>query len=326
MHAQAIFIWLRRRSRQKAAFDFIVCTVLLLCCFVLLGITGGFGYLIAAVLQFIFGSVVQEIWRADLPYFPILNWAFALVLLLVMFMAQIRKERELMGEFMELRYVAGRDSFFPWVVKMSVYTAGEVFGKIAVDVVLIGPRLSFFTYSMFRRATRLCTLDYWRCAQILEALLRRGKRMSFAELEEIVPDADRFHVFDQLRDIEGVVFLLGEPAGISLVQDLRTELRTLRASASSSAPPLQAHPRPKAEFRPPKEPPKVALPTELGQCYLLLGITAKASSDQIRDAYRRKIKECHPDLFMRFGQDWQRMAEDRSKQINHAYDMIRSRR
>ncbi|MBA4150392.1 MAG: J domain-containing protein [Verrucomicrobia bacterium] len=314
MYAESIKRWLKRKSRAEAAFDVVVASFLVVCCVAVIGLTWGFGYLIGTLLQLMIGS-----WSGH-SYRSLFSAVFASLFLWLIFVAHFRRERELIGEFPDLQYIAGRDSFFPWAVRMSVYTAGEVFGKMMADIMLIGPRLVFFTCSLFGRAVRLWRLDYLRCAQILEALVRRGKRISFADLEQIVPDANRFHVFEQLRDIDGVVFLLSEPAGVSLVQDLRAELRGLPVSPLPPPPPSQP------EFHPPIEPPPMELPTELGECFYLLGISGKASSEEIRDAYRRKIKECHPDRFMRLGKDWQKLAEDRSKQINRAYEMISANR
>lgn len=288
-----------------------------------MGLTWGFGYLIGIVLQMIVSSASENLWQSTIGSSPLFSAIFGSIFLWLIFVVHARREQELTGETPDLQYIAGRDSFFPWAVKMSVYTTGEVFTHVLSDIMLIGPRLVYFTISLCGRAVRLCRLDYTRCAQILEALVRKGRRLSFAELEQIVPDANRFHVFEQLRDIEGVVFLLSEPAGISLVQDLRAELRVLPALPTAATPPPPLPPRPQQpEFRAPAGPPPVELPTNVAECFKLLGISENATPEQVRDAYRRKIKECHPDRFMRLGRDWQKLAEDRSKQINLAYEII----
>ncbi|MFN7141641.1 MAG: J domain-containing protein [Limisphaerales bacterium] len=325
MDSASIAAWLKKKSRIEAVLDIVVGLFLIVCSGVILALTWAAGFVITLLLQLSVLGLIDDSGR----YNAAINYIGATVFLVVIFLAHFRRERELLGTFPELQYIAGRASFFPRAVAMSVYTAGEVFSKIIADFLLIGPRLLGFTGSLFWRALRLCRLDYWRCAQILEALLRKGRRISFVELEQVVPDANRFHVFDQLKDIDGVVFLLSEPAGVSLVQDLRTELRNVPLNAFPSArsnPIPEASSIPRFEFHPPNAPPKIELPTDLEECLRLLGISAGASSEEVRDAYRRKIKECHPDRFLRFGKDWQRLAEDRSKQINRAYEIVLNQR
>ena len=51
--------------------------------------------------------------------------------------------------------------------------------------------------------------------------------------------------------------------------------------------------------------------------YKVLGITQGASQDEIKRAYRRKAKECHPDLHPD-----DPTAERRMNEVNEAYDML----
>lgn len=51
--------------------------------------------------------------------------------------------------------------------------------------------------------------------------------------------------------------------------------------------------------------------------YEILGVDAKASSDDIRKAYRKLAKECHPDLH-----PGDTKAENRFKEISGAYDLL----
>ena len=51
--------------------------------------------------------------------------------------------------------------------------------------------------------------------------------------------------------------------------------------------------------------------------YALLGVTARASQEEIRSAYRKKAKEFHPDVCNRFD------AEEMFKLINKAYATLK---
>ena len=58
----------------------------------------------------------------------------------------------------------------------------------------------------------------------------------------------------------------------------------------------------------------------------VLGVSATASLDEIRLAYRRLIGEYHPDRTGHLGETSRALAEERSKAINAAYDEARSAR
>jgi len=56
----------------------------------------------------------------------------------------------------------------------------------------------------------------------------------------------------------------------------------------------------------------------------VLGITADASPEQIKAAYREKCKQYHPDLVANLGPKLQRLAEDELKRINAAYETLKA--
>jgi DnaJ-domain-containing protein 1 len=52
----------------------------------------------------------------------------------------------------------------------------------------------------------------------------------------------------------------------------------------------------------------------------ILGVSADASIDAIRRAYRQRIAEYHPDKVAGLGAELRELAERKSKEINLAYD------
>ncbi|MBP1474613.1 J domain-containing protein [Frateuria sp. MAH-13] len=52
----------------------------------------------------------------------------------------------------------------------------------------------------------------------------------------------------------------------------------------------------------------------------ILGVPESASREEIEQGYRRRIGQYHPDKVARLGEDIQRLAEKRAKEINAAYD------
>lgn len=57
--------------------------------------------------------------------------------------------------------------------------------------------------------------------------------------------------------------------------------------------------------------------------YLLLGIAPDADTDQVRSAYRQKVKECHPDQFQ--DPQEQKVAQEKLIALNLAYESALSR-
>jgi len=68
--------------------------------------------------------------------------------------------------------------------------------------------------------------------------------------------------------------------------------------------------------------------SRLDDAYILLGVTPDASEDDIRSAYRKLIRENHPDRLASKGlpQSMLAVAEDRVKEINAAFSLIKQTR
>jgi DnaJ-class molecular chaperone len=55
--------------------------------------------------------------------------------------------------------------------------------------------------------------------------------------------------------------------------------------------------------------------------YQILGISQKATPEQIKQTYRTLVKSCHPDLFVSGSQE-QARAGERLREINAAYAVL----
>jgi DnaJ-class molecular chaperone len=58
--------------------------------------------------------------------------------------------------------------------------------------------------------------------------------------------------------------------------------------------------------------------------YEVLDVDSKASSAQIRTAYQRLVQQYHPDRTAQLAPELQQLAEQRTKEINAAYQTLRS--
>jgi DnaJ-domain-containing protein 1 len=69
-------------------------------------------------------------------------------------------------------------------------------------------------------------------------------------------------------------------------------------------------------------------PSPMFDPYELLGISRDCSADEIREAYRRRCRENHPDRLQALGlpRDYVDLATQRMAEINAAYDRVRQAR
>jgi DnaJ-domain-containing protein 1 len=56
--------------------------------------------------------------------------------------------------------------------------------------------------------------------------------------------------------------------------------------------------------------------------YEILGISHDASAEEVKNAYRRKMAKYHPDKVDHLGDDFKKIAEEKAKAIQEAYERI----
>lgn len=96
--------------------------------------------------------------------------------------------------------------------------------KIVGDVLFCGPRVAVWSFSQIGRAFRLLPLDVTGCSAVLTILYHAGHRMSYHDITESIDGLNCVRVFNQLRLLNGVLFLESEPSGLTLGTDLKEEL------------------------------------------------------------------------------------------------------
>jgi|GEM_PF-3029209 len=79
----------------------------------------------------------------------------------------------------------------------------------------------------------------------------------------------------------------------------------------------------RATKRNPKNAKKPVVATPADQCpYQILEVSENADLNEIKKAYRQKVKGYHPDKVAGLGIELQRVAEAMTKKINHAYEIL----
>jgi len=178
----------------------------------------------------------------------------------------------------------------------------------------MGPRLILEGSQGIARAQHLARIDAAACAEVLAYLATKMTPTSCEELQRAFPSLVWDEIVLQLRVIEGVI-LFRSVKSVSLLAPLRLELRQLLAHL-----PNAGIPREEPEAVPVEEPQQLT-PHEI------LGVSALASTAEIKTAYRNRVKECHPDRFPNIDAESRELAEEWTKAINAAYaELLGARR
>jgi DnaJ-domain-containing protein 1 len=57
----------------------------------------------------------------------------------------------------------------------------------------------------------------------------------------------------------------------------------------------------------------------------VLGVSQRSCLDEVKAAYRTKIKQCHPDRVMGLGEEFQQLADRKTREVNEAFNEARQR-
>lgn len=181
-------------------------------------------------------------------------------------------------------------------------------GWLMREYIGIGPRLVLEGWPHALRVRRFSQMDVETSAKVLTFLAGKAIPTFCREVLGRFPQADWTKLTDDLSLLSGVIFFRPDGLRVSLTTPLRLELRRLLAHQK-----IEDVPEPEAL---PVEEPHKLTPAEI------LGVLPTASLAQIKTAYRNRIKECHPDRFAAMDEHSRSLAEEWTKSLNAAYELL----
>jgi hypothetical protein len=188
------------------------------------------------------------------------------------------------------------------------------------DLYSIGPRLLLEGLHQVRCCAQLGELNVAACARALTYLARKNGAVTRDELMEHCAQVTWERLREQLLLLDGVLFLGEEGSRVTLMEPFRLLLRSMlpQQPAGKRQEPARPRPEPAPEAVPVNEPEKLG-------AYEILGLSPSASFVEIRAAYRKRVKACHPDLFAGTNEEARALAERWTKALNAAYATLNPR-
>ena len=184
---------------------------------------------------------------------------------------------------------------------------------IIKDICAVGPRLILEGLRQVRCCGQLGELNVAACARALAYLAGQNAAVPWQDLMEHCPQLPWPRLQEQLSLLDGVLFLGDDAARVTLMDPFRLRLRWMLGQE-----PARPRPQPAPKAVPVNEP-------ETLSAYDILGLSPSASAIEIKTAYRKRVKECHPDLFAGMDQQAQALAERWTKALNAAYATLNPR-
>jgi DnaJ-domain-containing protein 1 len=192
---------------------------------------------------------------------------------------------------------------------------------IIKDICSFGPRLLVEGLRQVRRCGELGELNVAACARALAYLAGQNAAVDWEELMRHCAQLSSARLREQLSLLHEVLFLGENASRVLLMEPFRLRLRSmLEREQRTGRRPEPARPTPEA-------PPRVVQVTdpEKLSAYELLGLSPSASMMEIKMAYRKRVKACHPDHFAGMDERAKAMAQRWTTALNGAYASLNPR-
>lgn len=285
--SEAIAHWLEQKRRTDRAYAAVIS---------ILALGGGaavfllMSLLIYAVLFIVGGAFVHSV-----PFLALIALGLTTAIF-VRSMKTRQDDRQL-----------GLDPMGRWILK---------------DIFSAGPRLILEGLRQVRCCGQLGELNVAACARALAYMAAQNAAVTWQDLARHCPQLPWPRLSEQLSLLDGVLFLGEDAARVTLMDPFRLRLRWMlpqEQRAEKRQEPARPSPNPTPQPLPINEPEKLS-------AYEILGVSASASLLEIKMAYRKRVKECHPDLFAGMDEQAKTLAERWTRSLNAAYATLKPRR
>ena len=192
---------------------------------------------------------------------------------------------------------------------------------IIKDIFSVGPRLIREGWRQVRCCGQLGELNVAACARALGYLAAHNSAVTWDELVQHCPQLTSQCLREQLSLLDGVLFLGENAARVTLMDPFRLRLRWMLDPEQRTA---RAEDQPRHRREPTAQTLPVNEPEKLS-AYEILGLSPLASALEIKTAYRKRMKQCHPDLFAGMDQQPKALAERWTRALNAAYATLNPR-
>jgi len=304
--------WLRRRQAITVAWRFLSFVALLVLGVLALVITFFFTY---AIVWFGYNLGVMSVSQLLFDKSHYLSHRAILVVcwsvLVLLFLPNARAKRD----YWTSRSVSRSQWSSLWMAGtlgslVALLVNPRASARAITDILLTGPRLVVAAIVALRETWLVFNADLRACSAVLTLLFRRERSVSADDLKPSLVDGDPAKILAQLFILDTVLLLRLEPRRFTLDPELRDLLQQLLEDGAASG----------AYQSPPTSYEQIPLPAH--GPFQLLGLTPTASLAQVRAAFRKKMKECHPDIFASHSDEVRTRAEEQTKEIIAAYEEI----
>jgi DnaJ domain len=285
--SEAIARWLERKRRADRAFATMICVVALACGTAVFLTTTLLIYAVFRVVSVAsdYSEIISEVLALGLT-----TWSYARIMQ--------RRRHRLDVELDPMGF---------WIWK---------------DIYSIGPRLLLEGLREVRCCAVLGELNVAAFASILTYLAGKNAAVSRDELMAHCGQVPWERLKEQLLLLDGVLFLGEGGSRVTLMEPFRLLLRAMlppqQRTARKPQEPARPRPEPAPDTAPANEPEKLS-------AYEILGVSPSASVVEIKAAYRKRVRACHPDLFAGTDEKGRALAERWTKALNAAYATLRPR-
>lgn len=284
--SDAIARWLEQKRRADRAWAVVICVFALGCGAAVFLLTTA---LIYTVVHIISVAYVHSAFFPGVVALGLATWSYARIM---------KRRRHALG--LEL------DPMGLWIFK---------------DLYSIGPRLLLEGLHEVRCCAQLGELNVAACTRALTYLAGKNAAITRDELIAHCAQMPWVRLREQLLLLDGVLFLGENGSRVTLMEPFRLLLRSMLPrgrTADKREEPTRPRPEPVPNAVPVNEPEKLS-------AYEILGLSPSASLAEIKTAYRKRVRACHPDLFTGTDPQARALAERWTKALNAAYATLNPR-